>query len=193
MPRPDISDKLIHFTSGATVAEAFERLRTILAERRLVGCGAKIKGGFRCVCFTEAPLTSLKNGLVNPTAYSRYSPFGIVVEKGWVFSKGGRPVIYHSDGEFEALPENLRWRHMRYEPGVVDFTWEREWRLRTEELDFAPHEAGIVVPDGEWVEQLVHEHEAAQDLEIKAYSLIMDQALAEQNRDDFPWRVYVLK
>lgn len=192
-PRPDITDKLVHFTSGASDDEAFGRLRQIIAEQRLVGSGTKIRGNYRCVCFTEAPLTSLQHGLVNPSAYSRYSPFGGLFEKQWVFDQGGRPVIYQPDAEFGQLPEPLRWRHVRYEPGAIDFTWEREWRVQCDELHFKPNVAGIVVPAKDWADALIAEHDAQQDFEVYQYSQIMDELLAEQYRDGFPWRIFVLR
>lgn len=192
-PRPDITDKLVHFTSGTTEEASFRRLQKIIAERRLIGSGAKILGNYHCVCFSEAPLTSLQHGLVNPNAYSRYSPFGIIVEKRWIFQQGGRPVIYQPNNEFELLPETIRWRHMRYEPEVVDFSWEREWRIKCDELHFEPNLAGIVVPNKKWVETLLAEHNAEQDFEVYRYSQIMDNPLAEQYRENFPWRVCMLK
>lgn len=192
-PRPDISDKLVHFTSGANQHEAFDRLHQIVADRRLLGSGAKIRGGYRCVCFTEAPLTSLGHGLVNPSAFSRYSPFGILFEKRWVFEQGGRPVIYQPESEYDVLPEALRWRHTRYEPGIVDFTWEREWRIRCDHLSFTLDVAGIVVPSKEWAERLIAEHDAEQGFRVLQYSQVMDELLAEQYRQEFGWRIYVLK
>lgn len=193
-PRLDITDKLVHFTSGASDNEAFGRLRQIIAEHRLVGSGSKIRGNYACVCFTEAPLTSLQHGLVNPGAYSRYSPFGVLFEKQWVFAQGGRPVIYQPDAEFALLPEPLRWRHMRYEPGIIDFTWEREWRVQCDELHFEPNVTGIVVPTTDWASELIEDHDAQQDFEVYQYSQIMEDALlAEQYRDGFPWRIYVLR
>lgn len=191
-PRPDITDKLVHFTSGASDDEAFNCLRQIIAERRLLGSGTKIHGNYKCVCFTEAPLPSLQHGLVNTSAYSRYSPFGVLLEKKWVFEQGGRPVIYQPDYEFAVLPELLRWRHMRYEPGVIDFTWEREWRIQCAELQFESHVASIVVPNKNWADELIAEHHAQQDFEVYQYSQIMDSLLAEQYRDHFPWRIYAL-
>jgi len=194
-PRPDISDRLVHFTSGESSEEAFGRLRTIIAEHRLIGSGTTIRGGYRCVCFTEAPLTALAHGLVNPRVYSRYSPFGIILEKRWVFEQGGRPVIYQPEAEFDALPEPLRWRHVRYEyePKVIDFTWEREWRIRCDDLQFGPCVAGIVVPTKDWADGLVAEHDSAQDFEVYQYSQIMDVLLAEQYRQLFPWRIDAIK
>lgn len=94
MSRSDISPVLIHFTSGEDEDDAFVRLRKIIAERRLIAGSHRIKGAYNCVCFSEAPLTSLKSGLVNEANYSNYSPFGIIVSKKWLFDQGGRPVIY---------------------------------------------------------------------------------------------------
>lgn len=190
--RTDITDKLVHFTSGKDFEEASGRLRLIIDERRLSGGGEKIRGGYRCVCFTEAPLTSLPHGLVNPRAYSLYSPFGILFEKKWIFDKGGRPVIYQPDVEFDLLPESIRWRHVRYEPDTIDFTWEREWRIKCDYLDFTPEVACIVVPSKEWADWLVAEHDAEQDFLVLQYSQVLDEQLAEQYREEFGWRISVL-
>lgn len=106
-----------------------------------------IRGGYPCVCFTEAPLLAVANGFAPRLPANRYAPFGLMFDKTWVFARGGRPVIYESDHEFSDLPEQLRWRHVRYEPfgpAPIDFTWEREWRMRCEELLFSPTEAAIV-------------------------------------------------
>jgi hypothetical protein len=195
--RRDISSKLIHFTSGGNEDMAFQRLGRIVEERRILGTGEKIKGGYRCVCFSEAPLTSLKDGLVNPEAYSRYSPFGIIFEKRWIFEQGGRPVIYQTDEEFEGLPEVYRWRHVRYEPHKerpIDFTWEREWRIKIDALKFEPSNAAIIVPNEDWAKRMIAEHEAREDFNVFIYSQMMDdEMLAEQYREPFPWRIYLLK
>ena len=89
--RVDISDKIIHFTKGENEEEAFYNLCNIVDEGQILGTHEKIKGSYKCVCFSEAPITSLRDGLVNPAAYSRYSPFGILLEKSWLFDKGGDP------------------------------------------------------------------------------------------------------
>ena len=39
-------------------------------------------------------------------------------------------MIYQPEADFDLLPQELRWRHVRFEltgEQVVDFTWEREW------------------------------------------------------------------
>jgi hypothetical protein len=113
-------------------------------------------------------------------------------EKSWLFAYGGRPVIYQSEAEFDALPETHRWRHVRYEPEDVDFTWEREWRIPREELHFTPNDACLVLPNKEWADVLVAEHHADEDFKVLQYRQIMDEFIAEQYREDFPWRISLL-
>ena len=193
MSRGDISEFLIHFTKGETIEDAFQRLRKIINEKCLLGGSETIKGRYPCVCFSEAPLTELSGGLVNPRLYSKYSPFGILVHKEWLFQNGGRPVIYGADDEFAALPESHRWRHMRYEPPEIDFTWEREWRVSRDRLEFDKGTASIVVPDGEWAKRLIDEHTVEQDYRVMEYTMIFDQMHAEQYREEFSWKLLPLK
>jgi len=193
--RDDISDKLIHFTRGETYHDAFAKLRAILNSRRLLAGNGMIRGGYSCVCFTEAPLPALSAGFLNPQSFTRYSPFGLMFDKSWIYMQGGRPVIYQSEGEFNLLPEIIRWRHVRYEPlepSVVDFTWEREWRIRCTELCFSPRETAIVVPNTTWAEHLNNLHDAEQDADVQNYSLIFKHDIAEQYRSTFPWRIVSL-
>jgi hypothetical protein len=76
----------------------------------------------------------------------RYEPYGIGVAKEWLFRKGGRPVIYQPDTDYERLPEDMRWRHCRFEPPDIDFTWEREWRVLSELLRLDPSQTWVLVP-----------------------------------------------
>lgn len=191
-PRSDISEKLIHFTRGATYEDALECLLTIVGEGRLIGGNDMIRGGYRCVCFTEAPLPALAGGFVNANSFSRYSPFGLMFDKTWVYAHGGRPVIYQPDGDFNALPEGMRWRHVRYDPlgtPPIDFTWEREWRIPVDNLTFSPADAALIVANEEWEAFVLDIWNSQQDLEIEAYSTIFEQTIAEQMRDSFPWRI----
>ncbi len=192
VPRPDISDKVIHFTRGASYDDALINLLTIVGEGRLLGGAGMIRGGYRCVCFTEAPLPAVAGGFVNTESFSRYSPFGLMFDKSWLYAKGGRPVIYQPDIDFNALPEEMRWRHVRYEPVTappIDFTWEREWRIRTDRLNFSPANAAIVVPNEEWEAFILRIWDSQQDLEVESYSVLFEQTIVEQLRDPFPWRL----
>jgi hypothetical protein len=196
MSRADISDKVVHFSSPRdNWDEAYLRLRSILRERSIRGGNDKIRSGDHCVCFTEAPLVSLGTGLVNPTNFSRYAPFGLVFTKKWIFEKGGRPVIYQSESEFRELSDFHKWRHMRYEPNAaqpIDFTWEREWRIKCRRLEFQPNDVLILVPRQEWLDALRSDHEGDEDYWAYMYSQVLDREIAEQYREDFPWRVSVL-
>jgi hypothetical protein len=195
MPRPDVTANLIHFTKGADNNDAFEHLCSILDGRAIRGSGRLIKGGFVCVCFSEAPSQLLPNGLVSPDYYSQYSPFGVMVSKKWLYGRGGRPVIYQSDSEYDGLPEAMRWRHMRFEPAreePIDFTWEREWRIRADTVRISPESAAVVVPDESWADRLRRRHEREQDYKVQMYSLILSDLLAEQYREDLPWRIVLL-
>jgi hypothetical protein len=191
LPRLDISDKVIHFTKGDNDEDAYSRLRAIVSERRVIASGNKIKGESPCVCFTEAPLSSLSGGLVNPKDFGRYSLFGLMFDKNWIFGLGGRPVIYQPDLEFQNLPDALKWRHMRYEPNgtpPIDFTWEREWRFNGELL-FNPGTTVIVVPNLSWAQRLEDEHDEEQEYEVRNYSLTLGETVAEMYRERFPWRI----
>jgi hypothetical protein len=82
----------------------------------------------RAVCFTEVPLSGVQY-FVGPKDKPRYSHYGIAVSKEAAFKRGARPVIYLPDNEADWIPDEHKWRHVRFEFGKVDWTHEREWRL----------------------------------------------------------------
>ena len=74
------------------------------------------------------------------------------------FSRGGRPVIYQSEQEYFLLHDSANWRHVTYDPnvtGFVDFTWEREWRLKASHIDLDPSFATLLVPTSECENRLI--------------------------------------
>jgi hypothetical protein len=196
MSRHDISSSLVHFTSGETYEAAFRRLQKIVSERKLIAGSNFIKGKFNCVCFSEAPIINLSDGLVNEDAYSRYSPFGLIVDKKWLFALGGRPVIYQSEAEYDLLPESLRWKHVLYETrdkfAQADFTWEREWRIRCESLPFDQNCAKIIVPEKFWADRLIKDFEDAQHYKVMQYSVAFGWNTAEMYREAFLWNILLL-
>lgn len=81
---------------------------------------------------------------------------------------------------------------MRYEPGGIDFTWERERRIPSAHLQFSPEVAGIIVPTMGWAQTLIDQHIQEQDYEVLLYSIVMEQELAELHREDFSWKIISL-
>jgi len=158
MIRDDLSNKLIHLTRGDSAddptkaqEQALERFHSIVAHKKLLGGSGYIKGSYKCVCFTEAPISKLSHILASgPSTDVRYSPYGVMVEKKWIYQKGGRPAIYGPDHDFEKLPDEMKYRHVRFWLGdghEIDHTWEREWRIHTDELVLDPSQVTLVVPN----------------------------------------------
>lgn len=195
MSRQDLSQNLIHFTRDKSIELSFQRLQKIMNDGFLIATSNFIKGGYSCVCFSQAPLECLESGLVNPNYYSRYSPFGIMLPKKFIFEQGGRPVIYQPDDEFYQLPEGLRWRHVRYEPNdnpPVDFSWEREWRI-PHNINFDENIATIIVQDSSWADKLISGHETEQNFKVLQYSMILDETTAQLYYEPFMWNVITLQ
>ena len=155
MIRDDLSNKLIHLVRGDTEIVAFKKFQSILNEQQLRGGTGYIKGGYTCVCFTETPIAKLSYVLASPDlAKMRYRPFGIMIDKGYAFDCGARPVIYQPDNDFNKLDEEIRYRHVRFEltnPAYpIDLTWEREWRIKTDILTLPLNKTTVIVPNRDW-------------------------------------------
>jgi len=151
LKRNDLSQNLIHWFKGGFEQEAYDTLLKVICSGQLLGGNGSIRGGYTCICFTEAP----KEGFFD--VKQRYMPFGVMLPKNFIFDLGGRPVIYQSNDEFDHLPEIFKWKHVRYEPTAnppIDFTWKREWRLLTKTLDLPYEDTTIIVPNNEWLERL---------------------------------------
>ena len=184
--RPDLSTKLVHLVKGETMDNAFDTLLAILSERRLRGGSGMIKGGFTCVCFTEAPVAQLALSLADPqTSRFKYRPIGIMVDKAWAFESGARPAIYQPDEEYDWLPNDIKYRHVRYDPSnKVDFTWEREWRLRANALSFTPEDVTVVFPDRIWADAFNANH--FEEIKAKVATNGVDAL------ERYPWHVIAL-
>jgi len=160
MIRDDLSDKLIHFTKYSPGINPEATFKSIVQQKRLLGGNGMVKGSYRCICFSEAPVNKFAQLLACSTQHGvRYAPWGVMVKKKWLFNLGGRPVIYQPDAEYELLHETHKFRHVRYEPEKdVDFSWEREWRLHANEIILPPEDVTLVVPTRSCVEQYKMEH-----------------------------------
>jgi hypothetical protein len=155
--RDDLSNKLVHLAKGTNDdlkkhrEEAVNTLHNILTEKRLRGGTGFIKGGSRCVCFSESPIGKLSHLLAeNDQGRFKYQPYGVLLDKLSLYRQGGRPVIYGPDYDYTNLPDDMKYRHVRFWLGddyTIDHTWEREWRIKTDSLPIHPSEVTIVVPD----------------------------------------------
>lgn len=131
--RPDFSEGLIHLTKEQGNTEPFEILKKILQTGILKASGRKgfIKGGNKAVCLSEIPLSAVQYFASRPdvSENTRYRFYGIALSKRAVFKAGGRPVIYLPNKEADWIPEDQKWRHVRFEHPKIDWTHEREWRV----------------------------------------------------------------
>jgi len=164
--RNDLTDYVIHWTnykhteSKGTITP-YEVLQEILqcgylkpsfAPRTSYFTGATdntIKGDYPAVCLTEQPLDCFImscNSLPikyekNRSIVCRYTPYGIILNKRYLYDYGGRPVIYGDKILLEGLPKEYKYLWVRYDPipapgpfvsdvYPIDWTHEREWRCR---------------------------------------------------------------
>lgn len=175
--RRDMSDLLFHFTRGKepiwhelrgyrfnSSDTASNILTKILREGFLRG-SSEWTYGKNTICFTEAPIQefnsifSLASIASEKHLRPRYEPYGVAVNKRWLFSQGGRPVIYdHPDSETK-YPDDLLYRFCPYDlENSVDYTWEREWRIETKELRLDPKHTIVIVPTSTEAFDIVYEN-----------------------------------
>lgn len=194
MRRPDLTDSVIHFIRAPTDAEAWLILINIVREGMLRGGSGRIKGGYVCVCFAELSRSLAAIGFTNAAGNTRYTRYGVMVPKKWLFAQGGRPVIYQPDYEFALLPKSHRWRHVTLNLGNdhVDFTWEREWRIHCKELLLDPSVVSFIVPSRAMAEALRSDFEREEDYKVQLYSLVLDD-LAEAYRRSFDWKIEIVQ
>ena len=187
MIRDDLSANLTHLTRGDSDQAAADAFLEILRSEQLLGSIRDIRGGYRCVCFSEAPLAKLASVLASAAeSPMRYKPFGVMVAKTWLFNQGARPVIYQPEADFDLLVEQQRFRHVRYEPGKVDYTWEREWRVQVSALKLDPDQVTLVVPNRAWERWALRKHaESQRPLNIALMGLAPIKP--------FPWHFVVLE
>jgi hypothetical protein len=131
--RADLSQWVVHLTKPVGVQTAFDVLVSILRE-------GQIRPAFKFIacycptgaaCFYDVPPV-LWDSLVKTNPSDREG-YGLAVAKGPLWSVGGRPVIYTDKTEVAYWPEQERFRIVNTDlkvPPPVDWTHEREWRVR---------------------------------------------------------------
>lgn len=176
--RRDIGNMLFHFTRkpesdkveikhnlgySSMPASASAVLEKILKEGNLKG-GSKWYNGNTCISFFDTPIQELFSIFTlniiatNEKERPRYEPYGLGINKKWLFSKGCRPVIYDHPSGFDSLSDEEKYRFMKYDPtNGIDFTWEREWRIKTDHLRLDPKETLVIVPTAEEAFEIVYQ------------------------------------
>jgi hypothetical protein len=142
--RPDFNQSLVHLTrerverpsfpeTGVTrVVQPFDVLKEILTLGTLRASNTYIKGTRSVVCLSEMPLSVIHHFADPPNETNekkKYRFYGLAFSKQTIFGAGGRPVIYLPDADAGWIPDDQKWRHVRYEIGSIDWTHEREWRV----------------------------------------------------------------
>ena len=159
--RSDLSSDLVHLTRGVKTDGVYHTpvdvLVKILTEKRLKGSDPRksfVHGNSPVVCFQDAPLDSIAEHIAYESwvhaQWNRYSGCGLTFSKGFIYSKGGRPVIYDDPARAKQyLPDTAEhWRIVAFnltDPArIVDWTHEREWRV-PRELNFERTSASVVL------------------------------------------------
>ena len=142
--RKDLSPFLFHFTKGDD-AEAI--IRTIVQE-------SKLKSDAEYICFTERPLIMCDDLMAYFKKFPKpmYKPYGIGMRRDTLYKMGARPVIYGTPDEGAILPDTLKWRFLQMDVDLYDYSWLREWRYPSSELDFSkfnPDDVIVVTPTKE--------------------------------------------
>ena len=170
--RSDVNCRVAHLTRRNDGKDAFEVLCKILDEKMLIGSGREgfIRGNNRAVCFQDVPLYSLAENVKyeyeclmkakseNKNTKNRYEGFGLRFNKGQIFQKGARPVIYGTKDELNILPDSEQWRCVQIDLNaankIIDWTHEREWRIKGD-FHFEYSEIEVIVPDAEHYRKFV--------------------------------------
>lgn len=174
--RNDITGYLIHLTKGKEIENekfnVFEILIKILKDKKLIGSTTEsgfIVGDKRAVCFQESPIYSLSQNIYyeqklfkeEKLKKKRYVGVGLMFTKPYIYKKGGRPVIYDKTTEAKKyLPKDQWWRIVNYdlsdENNIIDWTYEREWRVEGE-LEFELSDISVIVPNYKVFKKIIKE------------------------------------
>ena len=111
-------------------------------------------------CFYDAPPAVWPE--IAETNPNGRLPLGVICHKNAIWSLGGRPVIYTDRNDPAYWPESERFRIVHTDlsrvPQPVDWTHEREWRVRGGLSLRQPHIGCIwwwpIVPDADWMRYL---------------------------------------
>jgi hypothetical protein len=145
--RQDLSSSLDHPTKSAEIDRkqysVVDILLKILREKKIFCSRTEkefIRGKSSAVCFQDAPLHSIAQNLNFEKKLiselhirRRYSGFGIVISKYYLFQNDCRPIIYDRPGEGKQYIAESDFYRVSFDitktSYIIDLSHEREWRL----------------------------------------------------------------
>lgn len=134
--RLDMSGWLLHFTKGASGKCTLE---TILKQKKIISN----KG---VISFTESPLNLyIKSFDFFKPPNPLYAPYGIAIKKSALYDIGARPALYMTSKNEKYLRKKIKWRYVELDCPKLDFTWQREWRLRLKKLKLNKTDVFIII------------------------------------------------
>jgi len=139
--RSDLSQWVVHFVRSTTLVSpthlggAAEILDGIFSEWRIRPSLHEYVTRYcpdGAACFYDAPPSVWS--AIAATNPSGRPPIGVICHKNKIWELGGRPVIYTDTFDSNVWPEQERFRcvftDLRRKPQPIDWTHEREWRVR---------------------------------------------------------------
>lgn len=195
--RIDHSDYLIHFTKDTKDSscwdfqKSYENLLKIVKEGVINTSSYLRLKKIESICFTEASYAALtEDGVLNKKYFKRYSPFGLMFSKKYIYKKGGLPVIYGPKEDFDSIQDNdlFNWRFVSYNPigntnEYRDFSWEREWRIKPiGSFTIDPENVKLIFPSLEWAEKFRNDHDAEHQLESCECNCLRECTIVEYDR-----------
>lgn len=168
----DMSEHLVHVVRGASTAEAYANIISILASGKLdarnpfgaARAGAPNVASQHCVCSSEIPIELIGRVIARRLPPDRAAWHGIAFTKELLVERGGGPIMYAYDGspQSQAIQSLMRRARGSRDPGsdpiwqltpFVDlpgrggsyyFEWEREWR-HVGDLSFEPEDVAFIL------------------------------------------------
>lgn len=188
--RTDLSNTVTHLLRGDSDDEAADVLYKIARDEYLKGSARVIMGSTPVVCFSEAPASEfIKEN-------KHFRPFGISIEKSWLFRAGGRPVIYQPREEHDYIDSAIHWKLVTFDPvkpqedGWVDWTWAREWRVPSKILYLPFDQAIFLVPSEEYRDKLLARYQSDEEYRAMCEALCLD--LYPYPPREFPYQIEVI-
>jgi hypothetical protein len=158
--RLDLSEWIWHFVRRDDSPK--DTLKTIIKSNAIQGSVCR-PFQEKIVCFTETPLFfHIQQDVDLKTFdYKRLSLYGLGFSRKYLYEIGARPVIYTERKSYDSLPTELKYLFVEFDLSKgIDFTWQREWRVKSDLLSFSNNNTVLVFPDHNEFQELLYDYHA---------------------------------